>query len=59
MTPGERQPLAVEINGAETVRVVAHVLRAEVARIAPMLTYRAAVLFANPLDLREVGEDTP
>ena len=59
LTPGERWPLAVEINGAETVRVAAHVLRSEVAQIAPRLTYGAAVLFANPLDLREVGEDTP
>lgn len=58
LVPGDRRPLIVEVNGTDGVRVAAHILRAEVAQIAPAPTYRAAVLFEKPLGLREFAEGT-
>jgi hypothetical protein len=58
LVPGDRRPFIVEVNGTDAVRVAAHILRAEIAQIAPAPTYRAAISFAKPLGLREFADGT-
>lgn len=47
--PGEREPLV--LSGHQDLKVVAHVLRVEIVRLAPNMLHRSAIQFLQPINV--------
>jgi hypothetical protein len=52
-TPGQREVFV--LRGDSAVRVVGWIVRAEIARLTPFMSYRSAVRFGAPVTLRALG----
>lgn len=55
LKPGEREVFL--FRGATAVKVAASVMRSEVTRLIPAISYRSAIRFATPLALQTLGCD--
>lgn len=52
-TPGERGVFILQ--GSSAVKVAGRIVRAEIARLAPSLSYRTAVRFGAPVNISSLG----
>jgi hypothetical protein len=55
LKPGEREVLVLQ--GEQLVKVVGWVVRTEVTQLAPSLTFRSAIRFAEPVSLPTLASD--
>jgi hypothetical protein len=55
LRPGERDSFV--LRGGNTIRVGAEIIRAEVTRLSPSVSYRSAIRFAAPVELHALIGD--